>query len=195
VYILLRLLIRIFVKFEIMPENTEIVSSSRVSTSTRLFDNATMQLPTACCYQNPPLISLLQLIQPCHTAPCPPPTRAIDLKRKQTAGVPEIVVSSDGQSKSKARRVSTDAQEATHAVASCQTTEDASTAATGASTPIVRPEDSIISIGALIQDLFHSDNAKVKAALNALNLDLKDDKNNCDKMQAVGGCFALVHLM
>jgi hypothetical protein len=49
----------------------------------------------------------------------------------------------------------------------------------------------------MIQDLFHSDNAKVNAALDALfhGLDNENDKKKGDKIQAVGGCFALVHLM
>jgi hypothetical protein len=58
----------------------------------------------------------------------------IELKRKQTAEVPEPLLSSTrvSQSKSKARRVSTDAQEASHDVASHQTTEEAPVAATAA---------------------------------------------------------------
>jgi hypothetical protein len=56
-------------------------------------------------------------------------------------------------------------------------------------------EESLEDVGKMIQDLFRSDNAKVNASLAALNLDLNQDKRKCDKIQAVGGCFALVHLM
>jgi hypothetical protein len=125
-----------------------------------------------------------------------PSTRVRERKRKQTAEGPEpLVVSNDGQSKSKARRVSTDAQEATHAVASRQTTEEALTAATATSTPIAAPEDSMEEVGALIQDLLRSDNAKVHASLTALKLDLDKDNKKRDKIQAVGGCLALVQLL
>jgi hypothetical protein len=56
-------------------------------------------------------------------------------------------------------------------------------------------KESLEGVWKLIQDLFRSDNAKVHAALDALFLDLDKDKKKCDKIQAVGGCFALVHLM
>jgi hypothetical protein len=82
-----------------------------------------------------------------------PATRVSEQKRKQTAEVAEPLASSGGQSKSKARRVSTDAQEATHAVASHQTAEKALTATTATSTTVAPPEDSMESIGQLIQDL------------------------------------------
>jgi D-arabinose 5-phosphate isomerase GutQ len=59
-----------------------------------------------------------------------------------------------------------------------------------------KDEDSIDSIGQMIEDLFGSDNAKINAALDALNLDLKEDKKKCYKIQAVvGGCFAFVLLL
>jgi hypothetical protein len=124
-----------------------------------------------------------------------PYTIVSERKRKQTAEVPEPLFSSSGQSKSKARRVSTDAQEATHAVTSDKTTEEALTAATAASTTIAPPQDSMESIGQLIQDLFRSDNAKVHASLAALELDLVKNKKKCVKIQAVGGCLALVQLL
>jgi hypothetical protein len=57
------------------------------------------------------------------------------------------------------------------------------------------PEETLESIGALIQDLFHPDNAKVKVALNALLVDLVENKKKCEEIQAVGGCFALVELV
>jgi hypothetical protein len=47
----------------------------------------------------------------------------------------------------------------------------------------------------MIQDLFHSDNAKVDAALDALNLDLDEDEKKCESLVTAGGCFALVQLL
>jgi hypothetical protein len=124
-----------------------------------------------------------------------PPKAAIIRKRKQsTVEEPDAVVSNsndDDQSKRKARRVSTDAQEAT--VASDETTEEAPTAnATAAST---EHEVSIQSIGALVQDLFQSDNAKINATLAALFLDLDNDKKKCESFVTAGGCLALVLLL
>jgi hypothetical protein len=106
-------------------------------------------------------------------------------KRKQTTTIPEVLVSSD-ESKNKARRVSTSAAAPT--AAALQTTEAASVANTA-------PTESIDSIGKTIQDLLHSDNAKVHAALDALDLAFIKDKKKCDEIQAVGGCLALVLLL
>jgi hypothetical protein len=50
-------------------------------------------------------------------------------------------------------------------------------------------------IGALIQDLAHSDSAKVNVALDALYGDLKECKNKCDSLITAGGCHALVQLV
>jgi hypothetical protein len=48
----------------------------------------------------------------------------------------------------------------------------------------------------MFQDLFHSDNATVNATLlDALNHDCIKDNKIYDKLQAVGGCSALIHLM
>jgi hypothetical protein len=47
----------------------------------------------------------------------------------------------------------------------------------------------------MLQDLFHSENAKVNATLDALNHDYMQDSKKYDKLQVVGGCSALVHLM
>jgi hypothetical protein len=114
-------------------------------------------------------------------------------KRKITTEEPEAVVSStDDQSNSKARRVSTDAHAS--AVTSHTTTEEASIA-NAASASDVERSDSVENIGALIQDLFHSDNAKVRAALYALDLDLEKDKNKCDIFVTAGGCLALVRVV
>jgi hypothetical protein len=57
------------------------------------------------------------------------------------------------------------------------------------------PEETLESFGALIQDLFHPDNAKVKAALDALRVNLDEDANNCDKLRDLGAFVALVHLV
>jgi hypothetical protein len=54
---------------------------------------------------------------------------------------------------------------------------------------------SLEGVGKLIQDLFHSDNDKVNATLDALNLDLENDKNKCESFVTAGGCFVVVHLM
>jgi hypothetical protein len=48
--------------------------------------------------------------------------------------------------------------------------------ATITNTPPTEHEESIESIGKMIRDLFHSDNAKVNAALAALHLHLNKDK-------------------
>jgi hypothetical protein len=56
-------------------------------------------------------------------------------------------------------------------------------------------EVSLGGVGKMIQDLFCSDNAKVNAALNALNPDFCKDKEKCDTVAAWGGCAALVHLL
>jgi hypothetical protein len=53
----------------------------------------------------------------------------------------------------------------------------------------------IQSIRKMIQDLFHSDNVKVNATLDALNHDSMKDNKIYDKLQAVVGCSALDHLM
>jgi hypothetical protein len=119
---------------------------------------------------------------------------ASDRKRKSpTSDEPEVVVSTDDQSKikSKARRVSTDTQSAT--VASHQTTEESPTA--NAASVAAKQEDSIESIGQMIQDLFHSDNAKVDATLATLNEDLDKDEKKCQNIQAMGGCLAIVQLV
>jgi hypothetical protein len=80
------------------------------------------------------------------------------------------------------------------AVSSNQTTEEAPTAH-AASATIAAPNNSMESIGKQIQDLFHSDKTKVNDALDALNLDLMNNENKCDKIQAAGGCLALVQLV
>jgi hypothetical protein len=56
-------------------------------------------------------------------------------------------------------------------------------------------EEPLEGVGKMIQDLAHSDNVKVNAALDALNLDFRKGKENCDTATAWGGCAALVHLL
>jgi hypothetical protein len=51
------------------------------------------------------------------------------------------------------------------------------------------------SVVKMFQDLFRSDNVKVSGTLDALNHDPMKDNKIYDKLQAVGGCSALVHLM
>jgi hypothetical protein len=57
-----------------------------------------------------------------------------------------------------------------------------------------REDEFMEIIGKLIQDLFHSDNAKVDAALDGLLLDLDHDEE-AGQLQAAGGCFALVQFV
>jgi hypothetical protein len=105
-------------------------------------------------------------------------------RKRNPAKMPETASSTDDQNPkaSKARRVSTN--------------PSASNAASRqVVTLVAKQEESIQRIGSLIQDLFHSDNAKVNAALDALTLDLDKDRKKHDKIQAVGGCFVLVQLL
>jgi hypothetical protein len=116
-------------------------------------------------------------------------------KRKPTK-IPDLVYSNDGgqnRKETKARRVSGDAS-VPKAVASPKTTGHVFIA-TAASTSDVEQEVSLERIGALIQDLFHSDNAKVNTALDALNLDLLTDKTKCETIVTLGGCHAVVQLV
>jgi hypothetical protein len=116
-------------------------------------------------------------------------TSARDRKRK-----PDEVMSSsnnnnsDDQSNSRARRVSTDAQAATTGIAFDEKNKDDPTAN-------AESKFSIENIGQMIQDLFHSDYAKVNDALDTLMVDLDEDKTKWENIQAVGGCHALVQLM
>jgi hypothetical protein len=56
-------------------------------------------------------------------------------------------------------------------------------------------EDSMEGVEKMIEDLAHSDNAKVNAALDALSLDLDKDEEKCDTITALGGCAALARLL
>jgi hypothetical protein len=124
-------------------------------------------------------------------------------KRKPTEE-PEAVVSNsdncDDQSKSKARRVSTDASASTNEVlVIANATSEAATnvvpviaEATSEDVSNAQQDESMLSIGTLVQDLFHFDNTKVKRALDALHRGLEGDKKKCDNIQVVGGCHALM---
>jgi hypothetical protein len=121
---------------------------------------------------------------------------ANDRKRKPTK-TPDSVSSNDGQipneESNKARRVSTSASASN--TASLQVDTSAATEkANTANTASTEHEELVQSVGALIQDLFCSDNDKVDAALDALDLDLDEDKKKCESLVTAGGCFALVHL-
>jgi hypothetical protein len=56
-------------------------------------------------------------------------------------------------------------------------------------------EESIEHIGALIQDLFHSDNDKFGNAIVALYLNLYNDEKKCESFVTAGGCLALVQVL
>jgi hypothetical protein len=124
-------------------------------------------------------------------------TDANDRKRKPTK-TPDSVSSNDGQipneESNKARRVSTSASASN--TASLQVDTSAATEkANTANTASTEHAESIQSVGALIQDLFCSDNDKVDAAFDALFLDLDKDKNKRESFVTAGGCFALVQLV
>jgi hypothetical protein len=119
-------------------------------------------------------------------------TSASDRKRKPPAEVPEAVVSIDNQSKSKARRVSTDASASLDANSPVRAVAT-STADTASASDVERSE-SMESVGASIQDLFHSDNVKVKAALDALYQDLHENEKR-DIFVAAGGYVAVVQVV
>jgi hypothetical protein len=57
------------------------------------------------------------------------------------------------------------------------------------------PEDQIQSIGALIKDLFYSDNITFDAGLHALRVELVEDSTKWEHFVAVGSCFAVVPIM
>jgi hypothetical protein len=114
--------------------------------------------------------------------------------KSEEAEVPELVVSSEDKS-SKETNSPNDASSNMDAPVK---TEAASTETeNAASISHAKEETSLESVGALIQELFQPDNTEetVKAALDALYLDLRQDTKKCDKIQAVGGCHALVQLV
>jgi hypothetical protein len=110
-----------------------------------------------------------------------------DRKRKPAAQERELVASTssdDRQTERKARRVSTDTPAST--VVSQQTTEEANHVHR-------HPTISMESVIKLFPDLFHSDSAKARAALDTLFWDLYEDK--LDQLQAAGGYVALVKVV
>jgi hypothetical protein len=58
-----------------------------------------------------------------------------------------------------------------------------------------KEDESLEGAGKLIQDLLHSANTKVDAALDAFFLDFRKDGKQCERFVTAGGCLALVHLM
>jgi hypothetical protein len=94
---------------------------------------------------------------------------------------PEAVVSGVDQSRGKARRVSTYANPsvslAGYAPVRAVTTSTADTASTSSDVADEEEEDEdMAGVGNLIQDLAHSDNARVNTAFGALSLDLDNVK-------------------
>jgi hypothetical protein len=77
----------------------------------------------------------------------------------------------------------------------CKPTESREAVVANTASAITEDEEYIQSIGKMIQGLFHSDNTKVDTALYAMTMDLDKDTKNCDKIQAVGGCLAMVQLV
>jgi hypothetical protein len=83
--------------------------------------------------------------------------------------------------------------------------DDASLPSTYVPPEMIETTDSTFAVGVeeeemeeeekLIQDLAHSDNAKVDAALDALSLDLDKEEEKCNTVAAWGGCAALVRLL
>jgi hypothetical protein len=125
---------------------------------------------------------------------------ASDRKRKPTK-IPKTPSSCDDwnpkEESNKVRRVSTNASKSIAALLQVDTpvaTEEVTTTVNTASTA-ANHEEFIDSIGKRIRYLAHTHNAEVNAALDALNLDLKEDKKKCDKMHAAGGCLAPVLLL
>jgi hypothetical protein len=122
---------------------------------------------------------------------------ASDRKRKSTK-IPETDSSADDdpnpkEASNKARKVSTNASVSTSTalqVGKSVATEDAAVANTASAA--TEEEESIQSVGKMIQDLAHSDNAKVNALLDALDQDLDEDKIKCESFVTAGGCLALV---
>jgi hypothetical protein len=114
-------------------------------------------------------------------------------KRKPTT-IPDTV--SSNEDSKKIRRVSMRASASNAASVRVDTpvvTEEATTANTASATT-VNHEESIQTIGKMIQDLFCSDNAKVNATLDALHLN-NEDKKKCESLVTAGGCLALVQLL
>jgi hypothetical protein len=119
--------------------------------------------------------------------------------KRKTTEVPEAVVSNEGKGpkEKKARRVSTNASArnvaSSNADAPVQSEAGVATA-NAASASNAEQGVSWEIVGALIQDLSHSDNTTVNAALDALCVGMNLDGKS-DKIVTVGGCHALVQLV
>jgi hypothetical protein len=110
-------------------------------------------------------------------------------RKKAEAKVSDEVVRSDNDGK--ARRASAmNAFVSPDATLKIESESDSESDATEKDESI-----SIESVGKLLRDVFHSDNAKVIAALDALSLNLDEDEKKCEVINAAGGCFALVKLL
>ena len=124
---------------------------------------------------------------------------ANDRKRKPTNIVPETVPSTDYRNpkERKARRVNTtNASASTAASVKMETPVAIETATTvNDVSAATEDEEEIKSIGNMIQDLAHPDNAKVDAALGALDLEFMEDKKKSESFVSAGGCLALVQLL
>jgi hypothetical protein len=119
-------------------------------------------------------------------------------KRKPTT-IPETVSSNDDQNpkEGKCRRVSTtNALASTAALLQVDTpaTPDNVTAVNAVSTA-TKDDESIRSVGKVVEDLCLSDNAIVNAALDALSYDFMKDKKKRESFVTAGGCLALVQLL
>jgi hypothetical protein len=124
-----------------------------------------------------------------------------DRKRKLTAQEREAVVSTgsdDHQTGTKARRVSTEAEQTDRKARRVSTEAETSTVASQLTTEEANhvqrnPKLSMESIIKLFPDLFHSDSAKARAALDTLFWDLYEEK--LDEVQAAGGYLVLVKVV
>jgi hypothetical protein len=111
--------------------------------------------------------------------------------------VPEVVASTDDKSNRKAGRVSANAAAAPNLNLMLEIVASGSEEGESVSdaSKESKEDESMESIGALIQDLFHSDNARVNAALDGLDLDLDEDEKKGESLFTAGCCFALVQLV
>jgi hypothetical protein len=123
---------------------------------------------------------------------------ARDLKRKPTKIRKSVSKNDDRnlpvvrEESRKIRRVSMNASASTATSLQVDTPVPTQIVAASATT---KHEEPIQIIGKMIRDLSSYDNAQVNAALVALGLDLSEDKKKRDRLQAIGGCVALVQLM
>lgn len=123
-----------------------------------------------------------------------------DRKRKPTK-LPEIVSSNDRDGQNLKDTNTRFSRMSTNAFVSPETAgpviAERTSVANSACLSDAEQEASMQRIGKLVQDLFHSDNVKVNAALDALylNLSIDEDKKKCENIVTTGGCIALVQLV